>query len=480
MNRIFVLTALAILFLPFFAEAQMINEIYYSPASKQWIEIYNNTAADIDITQYKILDAGAAVNGHSITPAIAGGSGIIPAHEYGIIAKDITSVNATHLFHSALGISTSQNDTVTLKNGANVLDTVNVPINSALNGNSWQLIDAVWTATLPTPAAVNQISNPPPPAATGSLPAPDLISKNTSTEATMSTENKNKNVEISQPKIKAEISAKDFGFVGLPMSFKATTYGVHGEQLRSGKYFWNFGDGDSKEISATESAALSHAYFYPGEYTVSLDYFSNNYFYSEVPDAASEMTIKIIPAQIIISRVGDEADFFVEITNDTDYSADLSNYILQSETKNFVIPRNTILPSKKSLIISPKITNLSSSDKSSLKLIQPDGGVAYDFGATVVRQDLTTKALAKSLASEKISTSENKNQNISLAQMEAPENNLTATAIESEAQNSNNTHSKIIFIIFAIFLGISAVGVYFVRSRGSIRSYENDFEILDE
>src|ERR1035437_670375 len=125
-----------------------IDEIVYSPTSKQWVEVYNDTDSDIDISQYKILDAGASKNGHSISPSVSGGSNIIPAYSYGIIALDTTSVNATYLFHASLGIkpTTDSTDTVILRDttGTTPDDTVIVPYNSAVNGNSLQLINGSW------------------------------------------------------------------------------------------------------------------------------------------------------------------------------------------------------------------------------------------------------------------------------------------------------------------------------------------------
>lgn len=492
MNRILVFSASAILFLPFFARAEVvINEVMYnaSDGDTDWVEIYNNGNSGVLIKTTGAADAWRISTTDSPSPTkynLANPDFTIQAGEYVILACDKSTFLSKHASFSgnvvditASGFSNSGGRLQLYDAAGNSINSANYGPTYGANGdgNSLQKMnDSTWHAYLPTPGMVNQVSTPPPPVATGSLPANDFGSKNTPLDSAVVTESKNKTAETPKAEIKTEINVKDTGFVGLPLSFKATTYGIHGEQLRSGKYFWNFGDGDSKEIVATESAPFSHTYFYSGEYTVTLDYFSNNYFYAEIPDATSTVTIKIIPAQIVISRVGDEKDFFVEITNNTDYPADLSNYFLQSEAKTFIIPRNTILQSKKSLIISPKITNLSNEDKKTLKLMTPDGGVAYDFTATLSSAQIFTKKSAP----ENILNSENKNQNINLSEMEVSENNLSASAIESEVQNSNNTHSKIVFIIFAIFIGISAGGVYFVRSRGSIPGHENDFEILDE
>jgi len=162
-------------------------------------------------------------------------------------------------------------------------------------------------------------------------------------------------------KIKTQISAKDFGLVGSPVVFQTITFGTTGEQLYSGKYFWNFGDGDSSEMKFPNVQSFTHTYLYPGNYRVSLSYYLNDF--SSVPDATAQMSIKIVGADISISRVGNAEDFFVELSNNTDYDADISNWILASAQKSFRIPRDTILQVKNKMMISPKITNFSIVDK---------------------------------------------------------------------------------------------------------------------
>src|SRR3989338_8234463 len=272
-----------------------------------------------------------------------------------------------------------------------------------------------------------------------------------------------------------------------------------GESLFFGKYFWNFGDGDSKEIQTINSRQFIHTYFYPGEYIVSLDYFQN--YYSDVPDASDQITIKIIPADILISRVGDEKDFFVELRNNTDYTADLSNWILTSDRKSFTIPRNTVLATEKTITISPRITNFSIEDKNTLKLMTPQQEIAFDYTASVVPVKTTTPSIpppkgevknsplpAPPSPSAPLSLSRRGvggEVNFEVAPASVPDNqppadNLTASVAESDVVDSKNSRTIIIFAIFIIFIGISASVVYFVRSKGDIFRHGNDFKILDE
>ena len=454
----------------------IINEVMYSPASKQWVEIYNDTDSSVDITQYKILDAGASKNGHSISPAVEGGSNIIPAHEYGVVALDVTSVSATHLFHASLGIAKT-GDTVILRDTTGVApdSSVSVPLDSAINGNSLQLINGSWASATPTPGVVNQSLPLPIPTSSDTATSTSSSNAGSSSAPTTTIQLKSK---VPEDKIKTQITAKAFGLVGIPFYLQASTFGRNGEQTYSGKYFWNFGDGDSKEVKLTYAEQpFSHTYFYPGDYVVSLDYYQNYFTSSDVPDASNQITIKIIPTDITISKVGDEKDFFIEISNNTDHNADLSNWVLVSDQKSFTIPRNTTIASKQKIIISPKITNFSIADKFSLKLMNPEGETVFDYSSPQFASNTKIRNTANSGYKTPISLSSTSSKILPISTVS--ENFAT----NSEKNNQNSTsHIEMvtIFIIFFLFVGTSSFFVYFIRRKRVISQEGNDFEILDE
>lgn len=280
---------------------------------------------------------------------------------------------------------------------------------------------------------------------------------------------------VETPKIKTQIIGKTLGFVGLPLSLDTMTLGLSGEQLRYGKYFWNFGDGDSKEIQVMNSQQFTHTYFYPGDYVVSLDYYQN--YYSDNPDASNQITIKIIGVDISISRVGDEKDFFVELTNNTDYNADISNWILASDSKSFIIPRNTILAPKKKMIISPKITNFSILDKDTLKLMTPQREIVFNYLSSIIVPKIVPVSVSKT------PTLILPRSSGEMPKTEGVNDNLLASTVSSETVNNDSVKSSnfpIIPLASFIFIGASAGAVYFIRQKKVVSEDVNDFEILDE
>ena len=438
--------------------AVIIDEIMYAPASgdSEWIEIFNSGNDSVDLNDWRFFN-----NKDDSAPLrIQKGSAVLSPGGYAIITatSDSSSFSGTVFSSSQFSLPNDSSKYNTYKaisdsNKQNINSVTYITSPDTLGtGNSLQLINGEWKSAIRTPGAQSQ-SPSPSPSGTGSLIYNNSDSSNSSN---INTEPKTKVFEI--PKIKTQITGKTLDFVGLPLSFQAMAYGYQGEQLHFGKYFWNFGDGDSKEIQVINSQQFTHTYFYPGDYIVSLFYYQN--YYSDTPDASDQMTIKIIPADFSISRVGDEKDFFVEIANNTDYNADLSNWFLASGRKNFTIPRNTILASKKKMIISPKITNFSIEDKNTLKLMTPDREVVFDYFS-----------------------SKNKSQNKNLTQTKIPAENLPALALSNDVlgQDSKNLYSSpIVPLASLVFIGTGAGAVYFIRRKKVIPQIGNDFEILDE
>jgi len=255
------------------------------------------------------------------------------------------------------------------------------------------------------------------------------------------------------------------GLVGIPLSLQAVTFGTVGEQLYAGKYFINFGDGGSSEMKFPAVESFAHTYYYPGDYTISLDYFQNDDANNATPDASSQITVKIFPINVSISNVGDEKDFFVELSNnDTDYSADISNWVLVSAQKSFMIPRDTILQAKSKMIISSRITNFSVTDKDTLKLMTPEGDIVFDYSSDLVDNSTGAGHLPVAI---KVSMSKTKNKDVAQAD-EIPMNTLAAASIlgaANKTDTSDNSSNKIIYLVSFIFIGISAYLVYFIRRK---------------
>ena len=477
----------------------IINEVMYAPVQSdsynEWIELYNtDLSSSVDLTNLTLCgtaDTDKIKSGYIKKGAtsVSNDDGMmLQAGQYAIITDggsgtevyDNFSIPSNalslHVDSSSMcgGLSNNGEEIKLLGlSPANSFDYTRYIDKANGDGNSLQKISGSWVGAIPTPGMPNQTSATTPPDSTPS-PTGGGVLISPASNSVVVTETKNNKV-TEEPKIKTKITAKNTGFVDSPISLQATTLGYSGEKLYSGKYFWNFGDGDSKEVQVNYSQPFSHTYFYPGEYTVSLDYYQN--YYGEIPDASSQVIIKIVSNDIVISRVGDVKDFFIELKNNTDYNNDISNWVLVSDYKNFTIPKNTNLGPQKAVMLSPRITLFSIEDKNTLKLMNAQREVMFEYSPVI----------APTVSSKNISVLDKKSKLVATNpvsfKVDVPKEALLASSIQSEVldQKTESPYSPALFPVASFFfIGASAYAVYFIRKKKTVPETEDDFEILDE
>ena len=477
-----------------------INEIMYAPVNGgayEWIEVFNSGSISFDLNDWRFFN-----NKDDSSPLrLQKGSGILGSGEYAIITNtsNVDSFSGIVFSSSQFSLPDDSVKYNTYKaisdSNKQIIDSVTYDTSlggSKESGYSLSKISNSWKAALPTPGAKNISSSP---NNSNNINDNTLVATiNDNVQNITEIKTKTKIVEI--PKIKTEIKSNVYAFVGIPLEFDVNTTGYSGESLFQGKYFWNFGDGDSKEIKASNINKFTHTFFYEGEYTVSVEYFTN--YYSTTPDAVDKMIIKVIPANILISKIGDEKDFFVEISNDTNYDSNLSNWALLGNEKSFIFPKNTILKSKNKIILSPKITGFSILDKDVLKLVnsQMETIFSYSSSPNILPVEILDKNIIKTkapitkpiysvpqdnLINMDLNTNNNINSLENILEMKVPFDNGVAGAIKSDIPVKDNFKYGI-FGLFA-FLGISTSLAYFIRThnRGFVsKKIGDDFEILDE
>ncbi len=438
----------------------LINEIMYAPeaGNSEWIEIFNSGDSSINLTDLRFFN-----NEEDSAPLrLQKGVAVLRAGGYAIItntsnwssfsgnvfsSSQFSLPNDSSKYNTYKAISNADKEIINYVNYTTTSDAFN-------NGNSLQLINGSWMSAPATLGVINETQS--------------HFSVEVNTISGAIEENNITTINTQKQKIKTQILADRITFVGVPLKFNAITTGHNGEMLSYGKYFWNFGDGDFKETRINENK-FSHTYFYPGEHSVNLEYYM--IYYSENPEAVDKIIIKVITPDIVISNVGNEKDFFIELTNNTNYDADISKWILISNRINFVLPKNTILESKKKMIISSRITNFSIDDKNALKLMTPQREVIYDYLASISSASSVKKIVQSQnspvLAVKMLGTFE-----------EISDNNLSASTILSENEANNNSYIPVFALV--LFLGATSSTVYFIRRKKGPMVAGDDFELIDE
>lgn len=429
----------------------IINEVKISPIEDRFIKLYNQNSSEIDLTNWYIQRK--TQTGTSFTSLVTKTyfeNKKISANGYFLISRNQTE-NSDIVIDD---LTLTESNVIQLKNSSGeVVDKVcwgdvdNCDnLNPAL-GQSILITEHTSSSTVPVTetSALNS----------------DIVAPNDNSSTVQP-----KIKIIENPTMKVKILANALAFTGQILEIKTNVSGFSNENVVLGRASWNFGDGSSfEQINNFEK--FSHIYYYPGEYVLFLEYYQNSF--SKTPEATSKMVIKILTTSVFISKVGDAKDFFIELSNNASSDIDISNWVINASGKIFIFPKNSVIMSKKQVIISGKITGFTLSDQNNLKLYSGTGELIFDYSSlkipAVVRQDLTT------VTEPKIST------------VLPSLGNLGATVLESDVMNSgssNNSSIPIILIASFIFIGAGASAVYFIRQRKVVPENVDDFEILDE
>jgi hypothetical protein len=476
-----------------------INEIMYdlkegSDTGREWVEVYNNSENSLDLATFKFFEANT---NHALI--LSQGDTNIPSHGYAIISSDPVKFKIDwpdfvgSIFDSSFSLSNTGESLGIKDMDLNTVDeyVYNTDMGGGADGNSLQKISGSWKGAIPTPGVTNENVSIP---ATVVAVTSGNSNTDTSTSSVESSSSSEVNtVKVEKYKIQTNIISSKHAFVGVSTVLEANTTGVNKEKITYGKYFWNFGDGEFKEIKSTNFSNLekvNHKYLYPGEYIVSLEYYQNMYIDSDKPDAVYKTTITIVPTDIVLSKFGDAKDFFIEITNNTKYNFDISNWILKSKNRSFVIPKNTEISSKNKIIFPSRATNFNLEDKNSLELMTAFGEIIFNSANSLennkTNQDLgASHALllkeieVKDIDNVEIETKENVNK---INNENTASKDLAASMILSDNINKENKDSKnstFVFISAFIFISISAILVYFIRKNKVSSDISDDFEITD-
>lgn len=138
------------------------------------------------------------------------------------------------------------------------------------------------------------------------------------------------------------------------------------------EYFWNFGDG------STDTNAISlHSYTIPGQYIATLKV--NDEYFTDL----DSILVNIYDNSVIISEFlpnpegSDEENEWIELYNQSDQIANLSGWQLSDSAKTFTFPENTLIAPRQFLVFKRPITKISlNNDGDEVKLIFPNGETA--------------------------------------------------------------------------------------------------------
>ncbi len=364
----------------------VINEIEILPTTNRFIELYNSGTSAVSLTGWYIQRKTATGSEFSslISKTYFEGKSI-EAGGYFLISKSLLD-NSNIIYD---GLTITESNTIQIKNAnQEVVDKVSwgdsidcntiCGQNPSENKSIGKISSNNWLILSPTPGLINNeieviIEN------NNTLvndtpviePINVSVSSGISSPSSINTIKK----ELENPKIITKIISKNIAVANVPFDIDHQTIGYKKEKIILGRFFWNFGDGMTKNGNTSEP--FKYIYEYPGDYVLTLSYYSS--IFDVKPESVDRMTIRVIPSGINISSIGTLDDAFIEIENNSNYEIALYKWNIKGSINNFIIPEGMIILPNKKLKLSPKVTGFNYNDLSSITITNDTGEVFANY-----------------------------------------------------------------------------------------------------
>lgn len=386
---VILLVGFYLMLLPFLLRAEIvINEIMYDPegsdTGREWIEVYNTGASDVDLATYKLFEGN--IN-HKLTLFNNAGfpnlisSSILKTGDFAILVDNSEKFLIDFpgftglLFDSAFSLNNTGEPLAIIDSSGNVENNFEYSgdFGAANNGNSLQKNNSgFWIEAIPTVGAINKQEAET--ATNNDANSISSTSTNSNTDSTHSSQ-----VEITKyiEKSGLEIGAGRNRFASLhtPIEFKAE----YNTTLKP-KFMWSWGDG-----SFDFGYKTNHVYENGGVYNVVLNAMSKGY------QATSRIktTISAISVDILYITYGKLVD--IVLKNNSNTEVNLGGFVVEMvfkeiPTKEFVIPKDTIIDAKSQITIPAKYTGFEANTSTEnvylkyfIKLYYPDGDLYKDI-----------------------------------------------------------------------------------------------------
>ncbi len=332
--------------MPFFVSAAdvSIHEIAWMGTSAstadEWIEFYSETGKSLEGWTLSTEDGGMTINL----------SGAIPAGGYFLIERTddttVPNISADLIAPFGSGLNNSGEILVLKNSSGDTEERVDAsskwPAGDNTTKETMQWNGFAWITAAGTPRAPNAGES----STSSGTEAATSGSTNTSTSSSSGT-SEVFGQAIYNPLI-AYAGADRSAAVGTYVEFDGYATVASSEPVTNARFWWNFGDGETKE-----GKNVSHMYHVPGIYTVGLHVSSGEYV------ASDYALVTVLPNQVRISSVLTGDGGFVALLNPSAISVDIGSWIIEDGKHNtFVVPVKTIIGSGAKISFLNSVTKL--------------------------------------------------------------------------------------------------------------------------
>lgn len=308
--------------------ALVINEVMSNPvgddSGREWIEMYNNTESEVDVTALTI-----SVKGGSFVPVtpVSGGT-IIAAHGYAIIGSMVSGATrfmqdygtySGPLFRSAISLVNTGVTSLELKLQGSTVDTL-TSYTAAKEGSTYSLVNSSFITASPSPGLENKVT------VTMEEDTPVLTTQTTGQVTLPQASPPSADITLYLPQDKVVVA-------GAPALFSVYSTTRAGKTIDNMTYFWSFGDGGQSTGSST-----LYRYLYPGRYIAQAEGTNG------LIAGTGRMMVRVVSPEISISPIGvGKYGSYIDITNPNQYDLDVSFWKLSIDGALFTFPKNTLL-----------------------------------------------------------------------------------------------------------------------------------------
>lgn len=308
------------------AHALVINEILSNPAGddsgREWIEVYNNSDVDVDISSLSLSVKGAT----SIPIVPVSGGTILPPHGYGIIASTVSGVTrfsqdypmySGPLVRSTMSLVNTGVTSLEIK-VQGISHDILTSYTAAKEGSSYSLFSTGFLAGVPTPGEENK---------------QPLSSEETVSTTQSSTQSLLPQTAPPAADIILYLQSEKIVVAGAPSLFSVVASTRLGKQIDNMTYTWGFGDGGYGIGSST-----LYRYLYPGRYIAQVEGTNG------LIAGSARMIVRVVSPDVSLSPIGSgKYGQYIDITNPNEYDIDVSLWKVTIDGVPFSFPKHTIL-----------------------------------------------------------------------------------------------------------------------------------------
>lgn len=380
-------------FLPFISYASLeITEIMYdvegSDTGTEWVEIYNNGSQAIDIASWHFYENETH---HGLSPD---GFSILAPSSYALIVQDIAMIrslygNSIKLIKSSFSLNNTGETLALSDENKSIQGNVSYSVDdgAAGNGMSLQWNSNEWIQAEPTPGAVNQSEG-----------EEDEDESDGDEDEDEDDSSSTKKKQIPSPDLQEEnvdyyegfVIFGEQRFVDSPVEIEVYvehTKNKKKTKLKRGKFFINFGDGNSFE--SEERFTTDHIYTYPGNYEVTFEFYrSPTPFPEDKPDVFMRQTLVIKPNKLELEV---EEGGGITLTNKTGGDIDIDGWKIKSFNQSYLFPSYSYLKKGGSITLGPETHTFPYINKYSvIDLYNTQDEMVFSYPQDIVRETIPT------------------------------------------------------------------------------------------